>query len=319
MKVFLTGGAGFIGHHVVKELAAKGCELAVYDSFATYFPENLEGYRKNLQLRLAQIRDLAAIIRGDAQDADFLLKAVRDFKPDIVIHLAAIPVASASNRFSREAVQINLNGTVNIIDAVRSVESIRRLVYVSSSYVYGDFQYEPADEKHPLDPMDTYGATKLSGEILVRGIGKRFGIEHTIVRPSAAYGPTGSNGAASQLFVENAIAGKPLKLHDGGAARIDFTYVEDTAHGLTLAALSANGANEIFNVTSGRGRSLKEFAEIVKRHVPDASIVEGPPSERTPNRGSLDISKARRLLGFAPAYSLEDGIGRYVEFVRAHR
>jgi len=315
-KIFIAGGAGFIGHNIIKELASLGHEVAIYDSFATYFPETREAYLKNLQIRLAQIKDKTLVIRGDMRDADFLLKSIKDFRPEIIIHLANIPVASASNRFSREAMQINLDGTVNVLDAIRSVDFVKRLVYASSSYIYGDFQHEPADEKHPLSPIEVYGATKAASEFLIRGIGKRFGIEYTIIRPSAVYGPTGSNGAVSQLFIEGAILGKPLKLQNGGQSRIDFTFVTDTAHGFVLAALSPKAANETFNITRGEGRSLKEFTEIIKKHIPDLRIIEEPQTEVIPNRGSLDISKARSILGYEPKYSLEEGVKVYLEFVK---
>src|SRR3989344_2767410 len=319
MKILVTGGAGFIGHNVVAMLHELGHEVIVYDSFANYFPEARDTYLKNLQLRLAQIRDKAKIVRGDTKDAWLLTQTILETRPDVVIHLAAIPVANASNRFSNEALQVNLLGTTNVIDAVRSCDSVARLVYASSSYVYGHFKYEPADEEHPLSPIDVYGATKLSGENLVQGIGKRFGMGYVIVRPSAVYGPTGSNGAVSQLFIESALTGWPLKLHNGGAMRVDFTYVEDIARGFVLATTVSEAAGHVFNITRGEGRSLKEFADILANHVPNIQIEEQPLSEPVPNRGSLSIEKARKILGYEPKYSLEDGIAEYVDFVKAHQ
>lgn len=315
-KVFITGGAGFIGHNIVKELYGLGHEVAVYDSFATYFPEAKNEYLNNLRVRLGEIQDKAKIIRGEINNFALLLKSVKEFRPDVVIHLANIPVSIASNRFSKEAIEINLGGTVNIIDAVRSVDCVKRLVYASSSYVYGDFQYEPVDENHPFSPIDVYGATKVASEFLIRGIGKRFNLEYVIIRPSAVYGPTGSNGAVSQIFLENAILGKPLKLNNGGAARLDFTYVTDTAHGFVLAATSPTAANQIFNITRGEGRSLKEFTEILKKYVPGLKVDEVPQIEPIPKRGSLDISKAGKILGYQPKYSLEDGIKEYYNFLK---
>ena len=315
-KIFVIGGAGFIGHNVVKELYLLGHEVVVYDSFANYFPETRSEYIDNLKIRLEEIEGKAKIIRGEINNFALLLKSLKEFKPEVIIHLANIPVSSASNRFSKEAIQVNLNGTVNIIEAMRSIESVKRLVYASSSYVYGDFQYEPVDEEHSLSPIDVYGATKVASEFLIRGIGKRFNLEYVIVRPSAVYGPTGSNGAVSQMFVENAILGKPLKLINAGAARLDFTYVTDTAQGIVLAAISPAAANQIFNITRGEGRSLKEFTEILKKYVPDLKIVEGTQTEPVPKRGSLHISKARKILGYEPKYSLEDGIREYYNFLK---
>ena len=290
----------------------------VYDSFANYFPESINEYLDNLRIKLEMIKDKAKIIRGEINNFDLLLKSIREFEPQIIIHLANIPVSTASNRFSKDALRVNLDGTVNVIDVMRSCPCVKRLVYASSSYVYGDFKYEPVDEDHSFSPIDTYGATKAASEFLIRGIGKRFGLEYVIVRPSAVYGPTGSNGAVSQLFVENAILGKPLKLHNGGSARLDFTYVKDTAHGVVLAALTPGSANQIFNITRGESRSLKEFTEILKEFVPNLDIEEAPQLEPIPKRGSLDISKARKILGYEPKYSLEEGIKEYYHFVKSH-
>ena len=317
-KILVIGGAGFIGHHVVRELAEKGHVVSVYDSFATYFPETKLAYQQNLQYRLAELRDKAHIVRGDLKDTALLRQTISECAPDIVIHLANIPVSSASNRFAAEAIRVNLVGTADVIEAIRHAGIQPRLLYSSSSYTYGHFQYEPVDEKHPLMPIDTYGATKVASEALIQGMGKRFGIPFTIIRPSAVYGPTGSNGAVSQLFVENALSGKPIILNNGGATRLDFTYVKDTAHGFVLAALSPKAENEIFNITRGEARSLKDLAAIIKRHIPDAEVVEKDFEEYIPKRGSLDINKARTVLGYEPNYSLEDGIAEHIDFVRTH-
>ena len=145
-KILVTGGSGFIGHYVVKELSELGHRVVVYDSFATYFPETSHIYRKNLQDRLKSIRDRAEVVRGDLTDKDFLLSVFKEHQPELVIHLANIPVANASNRFSGTAIEVNLLGTGNIIEAVRATPSVRRLIYASSSYVYGNFEYEPAGE-----------------------------------------------------------------------------------------------------------------------------------------------------------------------------
>ena len=213
---------------------------------------------------------------------------------------------------------INLVGTVNVLESIREVDSVKRFVYASSSMVYGDFERMPADEKHPTNPLDVYGGTKLSSEILTRVYSKQYGIKYTIIRPSAVYGPTDVNRRVTQIFVENALMGKPLALHNGGESKLDFTYVEDTANGFVLALRSKKAENEAFNITRGEGRSLKELAEIIQRLVPGTRIErkEASKDEKRPERGTLDISKARKLLGYKPQYSLEEGMKMYVEFVK---
>jgi nucleoside-diphosphate-sugar epimerase len=209
-----------------------------------------------------------------------------------------------------------LNGTVNVLESVRDVDSVDRFAYTSSSMIYGDFQYRPADEEHPTNPKGVYGGTKLGGEVITRSFSNQYDIEHVIVRPSAVYGPTDANRRVSQIFVERALNGEPLELHGGGTQKLDFTFVEDTAQGFALAALEDNAANETFNITRGEGRSIRELAEVVGSHVGGVETIETEARMSRPKRGALDIEKAQRLLGYEPQYSLEDGMEQYVQFVQ---
>jgi nucleoside-diphosphate-sugar epimerase len=195
------------------------------------------------------------------------------------------------------------------------VDFVDRFVYTSSSMVYGDFKFYSANEEHPKNPKDIYGGTKLAGEVLTQAFSRRFGIEYTIIRPSAVYGPTDVNRRVSQIFMERARDGRELALHGGGATKLDFTYVKDTAHGFCLAALAEDARNEVFNITRGEARSLLAFAEILKATFPNLAMrIEAHESHR-PKRGTLDISKARELLGFHPRYSLEDGLAETLDYV----
>ena len=147
---------------------------------------------------------------------------------------------------------------------------------------------------------------------------KQYGIKYTIIRPSAVYGPTDVNRRVTQIFIENALKGKPLVLHNGGTSKLDFSYVEDVAEGFVLALKSSKAENETFNITMGEGRSLKELANIIKSNIPLAKIEykEAPKEEKRPERGALDIAKARKLLGYTPKYSLEEGMKKYIDFVK---
>ncbi|MBU2068140.1 NAD-dependent epimerase/dehydratase family protein, partial [Patescibacteria group bacterium] len=230
--------------------------------------------------------------------------------------LVAIPLATASNVFFDDAIQINLNGHINLLAAMREIDSVERIIYTSSSFVYGHFKYDPADEKHPTEPIDIYGGTKLSCEILTKAYAKRFGVYYTIIRPSAVYGPTDANRRVSQIFVENALTNKPLQLHGGGKDKVDFTYLTDIAHGFVLAALSPKAKNEIFNITAGKGRSAEEFASILSDLLPDkVKTIIKPADLNRPIRGSLDITKAKKLLDYEPKYQLEEGLKKYLNYI----
>jgi UDP-glucose 4-epimerase len=317
-QVFITGGAGFVGYHTARLLADEGHFVTAYDAFLNYIDPTISHYHDYLRTRLRDLdRDEIRLVRGDVRNVSALRSALAESQPDVVIHLAAIPLATASNRFSEEAIQINLNGTVALLEAVRATPSVRRLVFASSSFVYGDFRYEPADEEHPTEPVDVYGGTKLAGEALVKGFSRRFGAEYVIARLSAVYGATDANRRVSQVFVERALLGEPLTLDRGGASRIDFTYCDDVAAGVAAAALDEAAANQVFNITRGEGRSILELAEIIKALVPGTAIEESGPSEPRPERGALGIERARRLIGYEPRFSLEEGLERYLAFVRA--
>jgi len=317
-KILICGGAGFIGRMIAKEMVQKGHPVTIYDNFSNYVPPQEGHYPFYLQQRLKDLKNDVEIIRGDIRDKEHLTKAIKQTKPEIVINLIAIPLATASNVFFEDAIQTNLNGHINLLKAIRAVKSVERILYASSSFVYGHFQYDPADEKHPTQPIDIYGGTKLSCEILTQSFSKRFGVDYTIVRPSAVYGPTDANRRVSQIFVENVLTGKPLQLHGGGKDRVDFTYITDAAHGFTLAALSPKGKNEIFNITAGTGRSAKEFAQILDKLIPGkVKTIIKPADINRPIRGSLDITKAKKLLGYRPKYKLEQGLKEYIEYIHS--
>jgi nucleoside-diphosphate-sugar epimerase len=314
-KVLITGGAGFIGYHLTKKLLDLGMEVIIYDNFVNYTINAVSHYLPYLNYRLNDIQDRACIVRGDIRDRGYFAQVLKEHGPEVVVHLAAIPIAKAANQFSDEAVQINLNGTINLLECLRNSPVTERFVYISSSCVYGDFHYEPADEYHPLNPIDVYGGTKLSSEILTRSFGTRFGIEHVIVRPSAVYGPTDANRRVTQIMIENAIQGKPLVLFNAGLDRVDFTYVDDAVAGIALAALGEQAKNETFNITQGSGKSILDLVEVLRTRFPDLRVIEKPQDERRPSRGTLAIGKAEKMLGYAPAYDLGKGINAYLDFL----
>ncbi|MEN8162323.1 MAG: NAD(P)-dependent oxidoreductase [Myxococcota bacterium] len=315
-RVFLTGGAGLIGSNVAKKLVSLGHEVLLFDSFTAFMSPFQVNYAVNMERRFPpELRDVR-IVRGDVRHRGLLSRTLGEFQPTRVIHLAALPIADLSNRFSEEAMESNLIATVTLLDAVQALPDLRRIVYTSSSMVYGDFQYAPADEDHPKAPKDLYGGTKLAGEVMVEAYGRRFDIPYTIIRPSAVYGPTDVNRRVTQIFVENALRGQPIVLHNGGTSKLDFTHVDDVADGFVRATLSEKGRDRIYNITRGRGRSLKELAELIASLVPGTRFEESPPDVLRPERDALSIERAQAELGFEPKLDLEDGMPPYVEFVR---
>ncbi len=318
-RILVTGGLGFIGAYLVKRLLDHGDEVLIFDSHKSYVSPLLNRYYPTyLRHRHDMLGGQAKIIEGDIRDYPHLRSTILDFKPNKVVHLAGLPIADKSDKYPHEAVSVNYNGTVNVLDAVKDLSDLRRFVNVSSSMVYGDFKYRPADEAHPTEPKGVYGATKLGAEVMTRVYSTRFGFPYVNVRPSSVYGPTDCNQRVSQLFLERALEGKPLILHNGGRSSLDFSYVEDVAEGILLATKRDDVVNDTFNLTRGEGRTLLELASIIQKLIPGTTIEfqEIHADEKRPERGAMDISRARERLGYQPRFSLEDGMERYYDFVK---
>lgn len=268
----------------------------------------------------------ASLLRGAKLERMNLLeksrmeKFIRDNCPDVIVHLAAVPLVSAASKNPEEAKHSMSLGLLNLLEIVRGQPEIKRFVYVSSSMAYGNFIQDPMPEDGPTEPLSVYGGLKLSGEILTRSYLETTPTDHVVVRPSSVYGPTDQHGRVVQLFCENALLGRPLAVFEGNDTVMDFTHVEDAAGGLALAAIHPNAANQTFNISFGRGRSLTELAEIVQRQVPRTKIeYRSSTDPDRPRRGALSTEKARRLIGYVPRWPLEDGVAAYLDHLVSQR
>ena len=314
-KVFITGGSGFIGSNLAKILVKNNFEVYLYDAFVQYTIPINQITRSYYDDRLSDIYDDITLIRGDVRDTEYLRKTIFDIKPNYIVHLANMPIADLSNKNTEEAISSIFNSTINLLNISLDLDSVKRFIYASSSMIYGNFEYSPCDESHKREPIDIYGGAKLASENIIETYNRRFGIEYTIIRPSAVYGPTDVNRRVSQIFLENAIKGIPISLHNGGKSKLDFTYVEDTAMGFFLSIIKEEAKNNIFNITAGEGRSLLEFSNILKNYFPNLTVDLKDVETHRPERGSLDISKAKKILGYNPKFNLDDGLKIYIDYV----
>ncbi len=316
-KILITGGAGFIGSYVSRKLLDMGHEVVAYDAFVHYISPIKSVLKDYFELRFEGITDQIDFRRGDTRDKAHLRRVILETRPDKILHLAALPIADLSNRHSEEALTSILEGAVNVLEVLRDVDFVDRFVYISSSMIYGDFEEIPAPEDHPKHPKDIYGGTKYAGEVMTETYSRRYGIPYSIIRPSAVYGPYDVNRRVSQIFVENALLGKPITLFGGGYQALDFTFVDDTAEGIIKVMFHEAGLDNAFNITYGHGYTLRELADILKEQVPDLEInvVEEEDVFR-PKRGALSIEKAKKLVGYNPQVSLDEGIKRYLNVYR---
>lgn len=324
-RVALIGGGGFIGHRLALRLVELGAFVECVDSLQVnnllhYISqpqlENRELYLRILNERLELLE--RAGVRVDVQDArdyDALSRTLDRLRPDVVVQLAAVAHANRSNKDPFSTFDHSLRTLENALDVARSID-VERFVFLSSSMVYGNFNAPEVGEDHPLEPIGIYGALKLSGEKIVIAYNQVFELPYTIVRPSALYGPGCVSKRVTQLFIEHALAGVPLRIDGDGSERVDFSYVDDVVEGICLAIASPRGANETFNITAGNARSINELVASVREHFPAVEVEYVERDALRPHRGTLSIAKARELLGYDPAVSLEEGVGRYVDWYR---
>jgi nucleoside-diphosphate-sugar epimerase len=325
LRVALIGGAGFIGHHLALALTERGHHVEVVDSlevnhlthYAAQPPTlpNRELYIKMLLERIDLMNGAEIPLHGvDARNYDQLSTTLGRIKPDAVVHLAAIAHAGKSNKDPLSTFDHSLRTLENSLDYARSTGS--HLVYFSSSMVYGNFQTDPVEEDHPLDPIGIYGALKVAGEKMVIAYQQVFDMPYTIIRPSALYGPRCVSRRVGQIFIENALEGNTLRVDGKGEEKVDFTYVGDLVDGVIASIENPAARNEIFNMTAGRGRTLAELVSFVQRRFPEIEVEYVERDALRPYRGGLSIEKARQTLGYDGKTPLERGLDEYIDWYK---
>jgi UDP-glucose 4-epimerase len=324
-KILVTGGLGFIGFHFVKQLAEKNrYEIVVADNREYFFEKGRENYRYYLALRekeLARLHIPVTVV--PLHQSDEIKKIYHDHSPDIVVHFAGLPVAGIADYFPELARTHIFDTTFHLLD-IFADKRPEQFIYISSSMVYGDFPKDkrgaivPPAEDFPCMPTDIYGSLKLCCENMVRAFHLRKKLTYTIIRPSAVYGFTDCNFRVTELFAARALTGQPLLLDNGGRHLLDFTWVGDLAKGIGLAVENESALNETFNMSCGQGRSIAELAAIIASEVPGTIIKETSCKPFRPNRGAMNISKAKLKLGFSPEYPLERGMKEYTAAMKEH-
>ena len=308
MKFLVTGGAGFIGHNVVKQLEEQGHECFVLDCLTNYGfvpKEELDYLAKERKNRIR-----ATVHYIDLRDHKAVENWFRTFagRADAVIHLASFPrqkVVSANPVWGSEVMSTAL---VNLLELTKNFK-IPKFVYISSSMVYGDFN-DDVREDHNCRPQGQYGIMKLMGENLVKDYTRRGYFDHVIIRPSAVYGEYDVEDRVVSKFMLSAMRGETLKVN-GANETLDFTYVEDAAAGIVSATLSKNACNNTYNITKSHSTSLLQAASLAIKIAGRGSVEVRDKDADFPSRGALDITAARRDFGFDPKVDVEEGFQRY--------
>ncbi len=309
-SILVTGGAGFLGSHLVHALALKGERVVVYDNFSAGLPANLRDISNRLD-----------VVNGDILDLSYLLQTMLKTGVNRVIHTAALVSFPVCVEKPALAAKVNIEGTINLLDASRIV-GVKRYLDVSSEETYGTFQYEPVDEDHPPSPTQPYAITKMAAERYEDFYRRYFGLDVVIIRTSWVYGPGLPRSRPPKSFIENSLKGLPTRMDSGADHRVDHTYIDDFVQGALLAFEAREPQSRIFHIASGQAHTFREMAQMVAEIIPGADITVGAglikysPEVSAPQKGALNIDRARKELGYQPRYMLFEGLKKYTDFLR---
>ena len=311
MKVLVTGGAGFIGHNVVRILEQQGHECIVIDTCTDYGFVPKEELTYLVDNRLKRIN--TQIRKIDIREGTFVDTIFKTYRPDVVIHMASFPRQKVVEQNPVLASDVMSNGLINLLEKSKKY-AVKKFVYISSSMVYGNFEAD-VDETAQCNPIGQYGIMKFMGEKLVEDYSRRRCFDHVIIRPSAVYGEWDVEDRVVSKFMTKAMRGETLKVN-GPDEVLDFTYVEDTAQGIVLAATKESANGNIYNITRSEQRqwNLKDAAELAIKIAGQGSLEVAPRDLSFPKRGRLDISRAVRELGYTPQVNVEQGFQRYYDW-----
>lgn len=325
-RVLLIGGAGFIGHNMALTFLREGATVSVIDGLQVnnllhFTSGDADAETKDLYLgfinqRLELLREARIpLYVQDVRDYHATSRLLDQLKPQVIVHLAAISHAGKSNKDPYSTFDHSLRTLENTLDFSRA-GGVEHFIYFSSSMAYGNFQTPEVEEEHPLNPIGIYGALKLAGEKIVIAYNQVFNLPYTIVRPSALYGPRCVSRRVGQIFIENALQGKALRMEGDGKERLDFTHVDDLVEGVRLMILKPEARGQVFNLTYGQSRSINELAGIVQKHFPGVKVENVARDKLMPFRGTLSVKKAQDLLGYKPQNPIEVGFSKYIEWYK---
>jgi nucleoside-diphosphate-sugar epimerase len=313
MRAFVTGGAGFIGHNVIKFLENNRVECFSIDNRTNYgfVPQDELNYLLNE--RFKKIRAVPLV--GDIRNGDDTRSRIGIFNCDTVIHLASFPRQKVVGQNPVVASEVMSTGLINLLEAAVT-HRIKRFVYISSSMVYGDFESDVTEDA-VCHPIGQYGIMKYMGEKLVEDYARQYGFEYVIIRPSAVYGELDVEDRVVSKFVLGAMRSETLKVKGAGEV-LDFTYVEDAAMGIVQATLSKNSANKIYNITRSAERqyTLKDAAELAISIAGRGEIELQDRDLNFPKRGRLNIDQAIKDFNYNPTVNVEEGFRRYYEWFK---
>jgi len=302
----VTGGAGFIGSHLVDRLLDEGAYVAALDNFDPFY----DGKERNVQHDFG--REGFQLIRGDILDYDFISSIVKGV--DIIFHEAAQPGVRYCNTDPLKANLVNVTGTLNVLWAAKEA-SVGKVVYASSSSVYGDPQYLPFDEGHPTDPLSPYGASKLAAERYCHVFHRVYQLPVVCLRYFSVYGPRGRPDQVMYRFVDAIVHGRTPTIYGDGSQTRDFTYVSDVVDATILASEVDGDEGMVLNIGAGSRITVKGLAlRIFDRIGMDVKLEVADSQGYDPSDTEADNTRARRVLGWKPTVNLDEGLSLFLDW-----
>lgn len=308
-KVLVTGAGGFIGSHLIERLVKEGCKVRAFVKYN-------KGKCGNIDLLQNDVKEKIEIIFGNVIDSDAVRRAAKNI--EIIFHLAALVSIPYSYSHPREVIETNVLGTLNVLIAGKE-NKVEKIIHTSTSEVYGTAQYVPIDENHILQAQSPYSASKIAADKIAESFYRSYNLPVAIIRPFNQYGPRQSARAVIPTIITQALTSDAIRLGTLTPTR-DFTYVLDTVDAFIKIAESPNSIGEVINIGSGFEISIGDLAKkIISIIGRDVKIVSEElrvrPEKSEVIRLLADIKKAKKLLGWEPKISLDEGLKKTIEWI----
>ena len=320
-KILVTGGAGFIGSSTSEELLKQGYDVVCLDNFCDYYDVNLK--RKNIELVKAVAKEINKsyeLVEGDIRDKDIVNDLFKKHHFDAVIHLAAMAGVRPSIERPDYYFDVNINGLLNILEGMRN-NGCNKLVFASSSSVYGNNKKVPFSEKDNVDnPISPYAATKKAGELMCYTYHQLFNIDVNCVRYFTVYGPRQRPDLAINKFTRLMLEGKHIPMFGDGTTARDYTFISDIVHGTLLAlnnVLNSTNEYDIFNLGGSHPISLKDLIDLIGNTLKIKPIIDQLPMQSGDvNITYSDYSHAKEKLEYDPKVRIEEGIKEFINWYK---
>lgn len=311
-KVLVTGGAGFIGSHLVERLFERGDEVVVLDSFNNFYDPSI----KRLNVRKHQEHKNYTLIEGDLRSDNDLARTFEHGPFDVVVHLAAMAGVRPSMDQPALYMDINLVGTQKLMDRILAQPNPARLVFGSSSSVYGERAGESFSEDDRVDtPLSPYAASKKAGELICYAAHHTRGLQVVNLRFFTVFGPRQRPDLAIHKFCKLIDSGKPIEVYGDGQSKRDYTYVADIVSGIEKSMEFEFSGWEIFNLGRSEPVVLMDMIHLIEKYLGKKAVIEHKPFQTGDMPYTFaNIERAQRLLNYAPNYSFEQGIKNFVEW-----